>query len=193
MKLPAIFIALLFAAAAFAQRGNAPAGPLPHMNKVKGDIYMIENDKADLAGIGAFGGNMTVYVTPDGVILVDSKNERVHDDVEAKVKSLTDKPIKYVILTHNHGDHAAGRPNSQPRAPRSSFRRPICSLWREPAMPGMGAPVGYYGRAEVELGGKKVELYEARGHTRGDTYVYFPPLSASFAEAISSSLRRICP
>ena len=78
------------------------------MDNVKGDIFVIQNAKGDLDGIRNFGGNIAVYVTNDGVILVDSKNERMHDDVVAKVKSLTAKPIKYVVLTHNHGDHAGG-------------------------------------------------------------------------------------
>jgi len=55
------------------------------------------------AAPGGRGG--TIYLTDDGVILVDSKNDRMHDDIVAKVRSLTDKPIKHVVLTHNHQDH----------------------------------------------------------------------------------------
>src|SRR5262245_5490478 len=74
--------------------------------KVRDDLFMIENINATVADIGSYGGNITVFLTDEGVVLVDSKNERTHDDVVAKVKSLTSKPIKYVVLTHNHGDHA---------------------------------------------------------------------------------------
>ena len=104
------FILLAVAGLAAAQNGPPPAspGPPPKLLKIKDDIYLIQNAESNLAGIGAYGGNITILLTDEGVILVDSKNEKVHDDVVAKVKSLTDKPIKYVILTHNHGDHAAG-------------------------------------------------------------------------------------
>jgi hypothetical protein len=46
---------------------------------------------ADLIG---YGGNANVFVTDDGVIPIDSKCDREHDDLVAKVKSPTDKPIK---------------------------------------------------------------------------------------------------
>jgi hypothetical protein len=72
------------------------------MEKVKSDIYPIHNQKADFAGIMNFGGNIAVYLTDEGVILVDSKFESMHDDTVAKVRSLTNKPIRYVLLTHNH-------------------------------------------------------------------------------------------
>src|SRR5436309_389998 len=92
------------------QRGNpAPPGPPPKLTKVQDDLYLIEN-QGGLADIGPYGGNITIYITNEGIILVDSKNERIHDDVLAKVKAVSNQPIKYVILTHNHGDHAAGAP-----------------------------------------------------------------------------------
>ena len=62
---------------------------------------------ADLIG---YGGNASIFLTDDGVILIDSKSDREHDDLIAKIKSLTNKPVKYVILTHNHADHTGGVP-----------------------------------------------------------------------------------
>ena len=165
---------LLFALAASAQAPNTPAGPLPRMDNVKGDIFVIQNAKGDLDGIRNFGGNIAVYVTNDGVILVDSKNERMHDDVVAKVKSLTAKPIKYVVLTHNHGDHAGGAAKFAAdgatviisEGDRQNLARAPNQTW----VP----QFGYAGRAEIDLGEKRVELSQVRGHTRGDTIVYFP-------------------
>jgi hypothetical protein len=74
-----------FASIALAQ--NTPPGPPPVMEKVKSDIYLIHNQKADFAGIMNFGGNIAVYLTDEGVILVDSKFESMHDDTVAKVRS----------------------------------------------------------------------------------------------------------
>src|SRR5437867_3671854 len=102
-------LVLAFGVVASAQQSAIPT----KLVKVRDDLYIIENMNAVVADIGAYGGNITVYLTNDGVILVDSKNEKTHDDVVAKVKSLTDKPIKYVVLTHNHGDHAAGAARMQ--------------------------------------------------------------------------------
>jgi hypothetical protein len=45
-----------------------------------------------VAEIGTYGGNITLVLTDEGVIAVDSKNERIHEDVLAKIKSLTPQP-----------------------------------------------------------------------------------------------------
>ena len=74
-----------------------PPGPL-RIEKVKGDLYMISGE----------GGNVAVYVTSEGVVLVDDMFDRNHADILAQVKSITDKPLKYVINTHQHDDHAGG-------------------------------------------------------------------------------------
>src|ERR1051325_7109291 len=100
-------LALLFAFATAAAAARQSAIPTKIV-KVRDDLYMIENVNARVADIGMYGGNITVFLTNDGVVLVDSKNERTHEDVVAKVKSLTDKPLKYLVLTHNHADHSAG-------------------------------------------------------------------------------------
>ena len=74
-----------------------PPGPL-RIEKVKGDLYMISGE----------GGNVAVYVTSEGVVLVDDMFDRNHADILAQVKSVTDKPLKYVLNTHQHDDHAGG-------------------------------------------------------------------------------------
>lgn len=87
---------------------RAPAPP-PTLVKVRDDVFIIQNVNHVVADIGQNGGNATVLVTSDGVILVDTRNDRVHDDLIAKVKSLTDKPA---IV--NYGDGGSwtdlGRP-----------------------------------------------------------------------------------
>src|SRR5581483_702601 len=93
--------AILFCGAGWlAYTQNQKAPPPLKIDKVKEDLYVILGD----------GGNSTVYVTNEGVILVDDKFDRDHDEIMAKVKSVTDKPIKYVLNTHHHGDHTGGNP-----------------------------------------------------------------------------------
>src|SRR5579864_6227884 len=72
--------------------------PKLSINKVKDDLYNIEGD----------GGNVAVYVTGEGVVLVDDKFEQDHENIIAKVKSVTDQPVKYVLSTHHHADHSGG-------------------------------------------------------------------------------------
>lgn len=154
------------------QAAAAPAPP-PTLVKVRDDIYVIQNVNHVVAEIGQNGGNATILLTNEGVVLVDTKNDRVHDDLVAKVKSLTDKPIKYAVLTHSHGDHSGGAAKLQAlgvtvvatAATRENMLRTNAP----------GAPqVTYNGQAQITLGGKDVQLREFRGHTRGDTVVLFP-------------------
>ena len=157
------------------QRGTPPPpGPPPKLTKVQNDFYLIENQGLTVADIGPYGGNISVYITDDGVILVDSKNERIHDDVLAKVKSVTDKPIKYVILTHNHGDHSAGAPMFEKEGAQIIISTNDRDNMARAANPMWLPKLTYSGQAKLFLGGKEAQLYEYRGHTRGDTIVLFP-------------------
>ena len=134
---------------------------------------MIQNVNDVVAEIGAFGGNITVYLTDAGVVLIDSKNDQMHDDVIAKVKSLTDKPIKHVILTHHHPDHSGGAARMQQIGATVTISR---DDRQQMARAGQTAlpQIAYAGHASVLLGGKEVQLTEYCGHTRGDTVVYLP-------------------
>src|SRR5258708_4863569 len=68
------------------------------ISKVKDDLYMIEGD----------GGNVAVYVTSEGVILVDDKYDQDHDAIVTQVKTVSDLPVKYILSTHYHADHSGG-------------------------------------------------------------------------------------
>lgn len=167
-------VMVLRAAGAVAQ-APPPAAPaaLPTLVKVKDDVYVIQNVNSTVAEIGQNGGNVTVYLTGDGVILVDSKNERMHDDLVAKVRSISDRPIKYLIVTHNHADHSGGSARFQ-----ADGVTVISSVGTRENMVRTGAAgaahLAYSGYSQVVLGGKDVQLREYRGHTRGDTVVLLP-------------------
>src|SRR5208282_1763185 len=93
-----LFVAALFFAGSWvAYTQNPPPGQLT-INKVKDDLYQIAGD----------GGNVAVYVTGEGVILVDDKFEPDYEQIVAKVKSVTTEPIKYILNTHHHSDHSGG-------------------------------------------------------------------------------------
>ena len=83
---------------AYTQFGNQPS----KLNtiKLKDDLYVIHNDFVP--------GNTTALITNDGVLLVDDKFEIDHAGIMAELKKITDKPVKYVINTHHHGDHVNG-------------------------------------------------------------------------------------
>jgi len=151
-------------------RGGAPAALT--INKVKDDLYEIEGD----------GGNVAVYITSEGVILVDDKYDRDFDNIMAKVKSVTSQPVKYILSTHHHEDHSGGNSKFLPAGAEiistAQARSNIVEHKQSNASPGMvGARVVFTQETAVFLGGKEVRArYFGRGHTNGDAMVYFPAL-----------------
>jgi glyoxylase-like metal-dependent hydrolase (beta-lactamase superfamily II) len=167
------------AQAAAPQAPQTPAPP-PTLVKVRDDVYVIQNVNHVVAEIGQNGGNATVLLTSDGVVLIDTKNDRVHDDLVSKVKSLTDRPIRYAVLTHSHGDHSGGAAKLQAMGVTV-----IATVATRENMLRTNAPgipqVTYSGYSQVVLGGKEVQLREFRGHTRGDTVVLIPSARLAIA------------
>jgi glyoxylase-like metal-dependent hydrolase (beta-lactamase superfamily II) len=49
-----------------------------------------------------------VFVTANGVVVVDTKNPGWGQPLLEKIKTLTDKPVTMIINTHTHGDHVSG-------------------------------------------------------------------------------------
>ena len=54
------------------------------------------------------GGNSAVFITANGVVVVDTKNPGWGQPLLDKIKSVTDKPVTTIINTHTHGDHVSG-------------------------------------------------------------------------------------
>jgi len=151
-------------------QAQAPAPKLT-IHKVKDDLFEIEGD----------GGNVAVYVTNEGVILVDDKYDQDHEAIVANVKSVTDQPIKYILSTHYHADHSGGNAKFLPTAEIISTlnaHNNIVNHVQSNAPPGMmAARVTFTTDAQVFLGGKEVRAkYYGRGHTNGDAVIYFPAL-----------------
>jgi glyoxylase-like metal-dependent hydrolase (beta-lactamase superfamily II) len=169
-----ILIAPASTAYAQGQGGQQTPPALPKLEKVKDNLYLIENSDVTPEALRYWGGNITVCLTDDGVVLIDAKYARAHDDVVAKVKSLTDKPIKYVVLTHNHGDHSEGAPLLEAMGARVIISDGDRDNMVRSANPKWLPAQTYIGQARLYLGGLEMQLSEWRGHTRGDTAVYFP-------------------
>ena len=173
LTLCACMAALCAASPAWAQPAAAAPAPPPTLVKVTDDVYIIQNVNHTVAEIGQNGGNLTIYVTADGVLLVDTKNERMHNDVLAKVKSITDRPIRYAVLTHNHGDHSGGAARLQAIGATVIASGGTRENMLRASTPGT-PQIAYSGYSQMFLGGKEVQLREYRGHTRGDTVVALP-------------------
>ncbi len=54
------------------------------------------------------GGNVTVAVGDDGIIMVDAQFANMHDKLKAAIEAVSKQPVKYLVNTHLHGDHTGG-------------------------------------------------------------------------------------
>src|SRR5262249_57382701 len=70
------------------------------VTQVSGNIYMLQ---------GA-GGNIAASVGDDGIVIVDDQYAPLADKIAAALKGIgvTDKPVRFIINTHYHGDHTGG-------------------------------------------------------------------------------------
>jgi glyoxylase-like metal-dependent hydrolase (beta-lactamase superfamily II) len=160
-------LAVVLSAGAWMARTQAPQAPATlTLEKVKDNLYVIIGD----------GGNVAVYVTDDGLIVIDDKFERDYDDIMAKIKSVSPKPVKYVLNTHQHGDHTGGNAKMLGASVEIIAQRNARANMVEGKMPGVPR-ISFTDETSVFLGGKEVRAhYFGRGHTNGDSMMYFPDL-----------------
>jgi cyclase len=138
------------------------------------------------------GGNIGVFATDEGVLVVDDNYLRQVRDgqtvelaeaVVAEIKKITSQPIRFVINTHHHGDHAGGNPVFAKLATiyaQKNVRNRLLAGYKSEKEPLGFDPmkvlpaVTYDGEMIFHIGGEEVHLYHpARAHTDGDSLVHF--------------------
>ena len=135
----------------------------------------IEQVKDGLYAIIGSGGNVGVRVTPEGVILIDDKFPRNFTEIQELVAQVSDQPVRYVINTHHHGDHAGGNVEYINIAEIIAHQNARDNMVKGD----QDAPprVVFTDQTAVYLGGVEVRaFYMGRGHTNGDAVIYFPDL-----------------
>jgi glyoxylase-like metal-dependent hydrolase (beta-lactamase superfamily II) len=141
----------------------------------------IKEVKPGLYLVTGAGGNSSVRVTSEGIILVDGKlpAEGNYDKLMELIKSVSNQPIKYMLLTHHHQDHTGNNDKFLALGiPVIAHENLKSNLVTYAATPKPASPsVTYSKDYTVKLGGVTVEAHHfGRAHTSGDTVVYFPDL-----------------
>jgi glyoxylase-like metal-dependent hydrolase (beta-lactamase superfamily II) len=147
------------------------------IKQVKPGLYMVVNE----------GGNATIRVTDQGVILVDTKNlgDMFYNNLVAQIKTVTPQPVKYVFITHVHQDHAGNIERFEKAGAMVMANEGLKRNLEVGGPNGKGyeAAQGKPAPPNVVYGkSKKVKLGKAQaigyhfdaGHTGGDSVVYFP-------------------
>ena len=152
------------------------------VTKVSGNIYMLEGE----------GGNIAASVGEDGIVIVDDQFAPLADKIQAALKSLkiTDKPVRFVINTHYHGDHTGGnepfantgstviaQDNVRKRLETGGTAGNGGSIKMEvkPAPKGALPVITFEHDVTVHLNGEDIRaLHFPAGHTDGDAVIFFP-------------------
>jgi glyoxylase-like metal-dependent hydrolase (beta-lactamase superfamily II) len=149
--------------------GGPPQAP-PMIKQVKPGLYMVT---------GA-GGNTTVRVDKDGIIVVDTKNrgDENYNALMEQIRTVSQAPIRYVFITHHHQDHS-GNIGNFVKAGATVIATENLNKNLDNYNPPQGKPektnTTYTTEKTVKVGKAKAEAhYFGRGHTNGDTFVYFP-------------------
>lgn len=143
------------------------------VTKVTGTVYMLEGS----------GGNIGVSIGDDGIVIVDDQFAPLADKIKAALKGLSDKPVKFVLNTHFHGDHTGGNALFAALAPiiaQENVRKRLMSggavLGGEvkPAAREALPVLTFNDRATIHLNGEDIHvMHFPHGHTDGDSVVFF--------------------
>jgi cyclase len=157
--------------------------PQPDFSKVEIKTTKISNNFYTLDGQG---GTIGVLVGPEGIFMVDSQFAPLSQKIAAAIHQISDKPIRFMVNTHVHGDHTGGNENFGKMGTIIFARDELRYRLAHPApgangAPGVPAPevalpvVTYEGPVTFHMDGEDVRLIPIRrAHTDGDTLVYFP-------------------
>ena len=174
----AVVLVLRHSSGASAQTPTAAARAPLTVKDVKPGLFMV---------VGA-GGNTTVRVTSEGVVLVDSKNsgQAIYDDLMAAVASVSGgQPVRWLIDTHHHADHTGNNARFLAAGVKvvgqKNMAAELAKFTPPPNNPAAVAPavpdVTYDQSYAIKLGRDTVRLaHYSPAHTDDDTIVYFPDL-----------------
>lgn len=169
---------LIFAGMAGAQNQDFSKVQIK-VSKVAGSVYMLQ---------GA-GGNIGASVGDDGIVIVDDQYAPLADRIQAALKGITDKPVRFIINTHYHPDHTGGNEYFQKQAPiiaQDNVRKRLESggvggngssihMDLKPAPKDALPIITFDHDVTVHLNGEDIRaLYFPAGHTDGDSIIFFP-------------------
>jgi cyclase len=155
-----------------------PSAEALTIDKVKENLYVV---------IGGGAGNTAVFVTGNGVVLVDTKLANWGQTILDKVKTVSDKPVTHIINTHTHGDHTGSNdffPASVEIVAHANVPASMQKMeqFSDPAKKHALPDKTYTDKLTVLGGNEAIDLYHfGPAHTNGDTFVVFRNLKVMHA------------
>ncbi len=144
------------------------------VQKVSGTVYMLEG----------MGGNIGASVGEDGIVVVDDEFLPLAEKIEAALKGIADKPVKFVLNTHWHGDHTGSNEHFGEKAPiiaQENVRKRLAEGGKtrfgevKPAPKAALPVITFEENVSVHLNGEEIRaIHIPHGHTDGDSVIFFP-------------------
>ena len=143
---------------------------IPSPEHVAGNVYRV---------VGGIIVNMAFSVGDDGIILVDSNFEALTGRIVAAIEEVSDEPIRFLIDTHSHADHADGNVSFGQSGTIIVAHETVRVQLADPPQGAAAAAIAlpvvtFTDRMSFHFNGEEVEAFHiAAGHTDGDTLIHF--------------------
>jgi len=142
------------------------------LQKLDDHVYLIQG----------VGGNIGAYVGDDEIVLSDTEQVQLGPKIEAALKTISDKPVKYVINTHWHGDHTGGNAYFGKTAiiiaqddVRKTMQTEPDRAGRITDLPVSLPVITFSDQFTLHMEGGDIHaIYFPKGHTSSDTVVFYP-------------------
>jgi len=157
-------------------------GQQPDFSKVQIKTTRVSDNFYTLEGQG---GTVGVLVGPDGVFMVDCQFAPLSDKLAAAIRQISDRPIRFLVNTHVHGDHTGGNENFGKMGATIIAREQLRQRLMHPNPAANGTPVPptqpvglpmitYNGILALHMNGEDIQVIAIpAAHTDGDSMVRF--------------------
>jgi glyoxylase-like metal-dependent hydrolase (beta-lactamase superfamily II) len=172
MRTSVIVLSLFVATAALAQQDFSKTEI--KVEKVSGNVYMLTGS----------GGNIGVLAGEDGLVIIDDQFAPLAPKIRTALKGISDKPVRFILNTHYHGDHTGGNEffgREGTIIAHENVRKRLASGSKArgndtpPAPKGALPIITFNDRASLHVNDEDLRaIHLPNGHTDGDSVIEFP-------------------
>lgn len=152
---------------------SAPLFAFQDMENVKIKIIPVNGNVSMLTGSG---GNIGILTGEDGIFMVDDQFAALSPKIKTALQSLSDKPVKFLVNSHFHGDHTGGNSNFQEEGALIVAHQNVRKRLKKDDAENSGLPViTFTNQVQLHVNNNDiVVLHVDNAHTDGDALIYFP-------------------
>lgn len=139
---------------------------------------IVRNVSGNMFIINGKGGNIGFYVGEKEILMVDSQYANATEKILEKIKDISDKPIRYLINTHHHGDHTGGNKNMAENGTtiiaHDNVRENLQNVKSEEVRASVPV-ITFSEKMTINFESEEISAFHINNaHTNGDVVIYFP-------------------